>query len=90
MLSSHFLIIILAIIPICWMLDALESQETNHAESNVAPQHDSQPLSEPFYSSPEDQEEDSVMANFNESDDRFGFSNENEGDSDDLSLVPVS
>jgi hypothetical protein len=36
----------------------------------------------------EGQDEDSRMAEFNESDDRFGFSNE--GDSEELSLVPAS
>lgn len=49
-----------------------------------------QQIEDQFYSSPGAyQDEDSVMANFNESEERLqSFSNE--GDSEDLSLIPSS
>jgi hypothetical protein len=77
-LQLLIIIVNLAIIPICWMLE--DSQHESGSQSIAQPQYDQ-------FSSP-GQDEDSVMAHFNESDDRFGFSNE--GDSEELSLVPAS
>lgn len=85
--TMYNILIYLVIIPISWMLEnaATESQENQHSESGL----DLHPT-EQFYSSPEEEQEDSVMENFNESAERFNYSNENEGDSDDLSLIPAS
>jgi hypothetical protein len=75
------LTIFVVIIPIFWRLE--DSQHESGSQS-IAQLQDDQ------FSSPGlDEDEDSRMAEFNESDERFQ-SYSNEGESEDLSLVPTS